>query len=390
MPGDWISVAIPPTWMRTDTGASPLWSGAEQGLGGEIHIAFMAVDLATTSEPDKFPSVVMVAVHSLPGDLTVEGYATVFAKSMEQDKSFQGPLKRRHMTIGRRESEELRFAMSYSGSPSGKPPNVIWDVADAIRVNVTLNLLVEGRTGYIVMQMSAADAGPDAAAQLDKVSQSFRIGLPTSMLPSDNFKDPAKGLFQDKQNGANRVQLSSGGTHQYLWDYGYANSALVAHVVGPYPKSGYDGSYGYSPDCREKVPGPFAVEVRAKATKSSMQAAYGLGVSDATNDGGAFRALVYPGSNSFAIYHLDKAWTIIAQGRDSAIQSGPTENAIRVELRAGSLSLKVNGREIAKVRHPEVRTTSTSLRLEFRMYGQPDDGDVEIRFSDFKVLALEP
>ena len=55
------------------------------------------------------------------------------------------------------------------------------------------------------------------------------------ILSMDDFSDPARGLFQNRQRGIARVTLANGAPHPYQWDYAYASGALVAHIKGMFP-----------------------------------------------------------------------------------------------------------------------------------------------------------
>ena len=383
-----MNISLPSSWLlQWDVGGTPVNPAVLDLIGGEAHIAFVAMDPSSWSS-GKVPPMVAAYVHELPGTITLEGYVSALAKSLEQTVRGE-PIKRRRVQLGGRAAEELRYATEFGEGESGSPGNIAWNLATTYRANATLSVILDGEIAYWLMGFLPTDAGADMVARMDKVAQSFRIGIPSAMLPVDEFSSATNGYFRDGQKGVGTVKLSGGGSHQYQWGYGYSSGTLLAQVQGPYPKSGYRGAYGYSADCRERIPGAFAVEFKVRAAKSVKQALYGLRLEEYSVDSGSFYVLLEPGAGTFDVEYLYDDWEELDYGKDSAIQRDFAENAVRVELRPGSLAVKVNGKAVSTVRHADIVARSTKLSLAFWLTGPPDDSLLEVRFSSFRVLPLE-
>ena len=165
---------------------------------------------------------------------------------------------------------------------------------------------------------------------------------PEKLLRSDDFSDPAKGLFQDNRQGIDRVIFSDGTSAQYRWEHGYAEKALVARIKGPYPKNPDQGVLDWGAGAAGKVLDDFAVEVRAKAVKSPSQVRYGLEYwfpdparIPGSQAGGyrlftdSYRFFVDPGIGRYGI-QWEKENRSFASGRTRALKSDGGENLLRV------------------------------------------------------------
>lgn len=60
-----------------------------------------------------------------------------------------------------------------------------------------------------------------------------------------------------------------------------------------------------------------------------------------------------------------------------------------MEVRGNTMRVFINGVEAERAQHEGLARRGGVLRLGVSMYGPPDDGDVEVRFTDFKVYALD-
>jgi hypothetical protein len=75
-------------------------------------------------------------------------------------------------------------------------------------------------------------------------------------------------------------------------------------------------------------------------------------------------------------------------GRSPAIHRGYDENRLRLEVRGDTMRMFVNGEELGQARDDEVALRGGRVELIWDMSGPPEDGDVEVRFTNFKVSSL--
>ena len=225
---------------------------------------------------------------------------------------------------------------------------------------------------------------------------------PGKLLRSDDFSDPARGLFQDNRQGIDRLTFSDGTSAQYRWEYGYAEKALVALIKGPYPKNPDQDVLDWGANAAGKILDDFAVEVRAKAVKSPSQVRYGLEYwfpdparMPGSQAGGyrlftdIYRFFVDPGVGRYGI-RWEKENRSLASGRTRALESDSGENLLRVEVRGDTMRVFINGDEIERVQHDGLARRGGEIRLHFGMVGPSAGDEVEIRFWDFNVYSLDP
>ncbi len=62
---------------------------------------------------------------------------------------------------------------------------------------------------------------------------------------------------------------------------------------------------------------------------------------------------------------------------------------LRLEVMGATARMLVNGQELAKRQHEGLDKRPGNIRLTARMGRPPEDGDVEVRFTDFKWYTLE-
>lgn len=248
---------------------------------------------------------------------------------------------------------------------------------------------------YSLLAMGPVAPGGEAASQPVAVPDGQQLAPtaePTTrpgqtLLRFDDFSDPAKGLFLDNQRGTNRITFRDGVSHQYEWEYSYAEGGLLARIRGPYPENPDRAHLGYSAAAADRVIEDFAVEVRASATKSPSAAQIALryvlpGTPQVLYEFGA-----RPGDSGYHIW-LNSPQRVLVSGRSSAINRGYEENHLRMEVRGDTMRVFANGRLIDEARHEGIATRSGRFHLIWAMWGAPEDGDVEVRFTDFRVYAL--
>ena len=211
------------------------------------------------------------------------------------------------------------------------------------------------------------------------------------LILSDDFSNADEGVFIEDE-GTDSAKLSSGSTLECQWQYAYSGGALVARVTGAYPKAerkAWCGSSANTDDTVDELPSRLAVEVRAKATKSSGAAYYGIRI-DSWDGKTSYEFVVSPADGTYGISHYAGTWSWIANAKSSAIKKGSAENLLRLEIRDSTLVALVNGQEVSRLRRTDLPLDVGSAALEFMLGGQPADKSVEVRFTDLKVYSPEP
>lgn len=216
----------------------------------------------------------------------------------------------------------------------------------------------------------------------------LRKGDAPKLLSADDFSDPAKGLFLDNRSGTGSyTSPPTKVTIEYLWEYLYGNKELIARLGTSYPQ-GWGSWFFWSADASGKVfEADFAAEVRARATKSAGQSFYGIRYLLAGDD--YYTAMVVPGTGTYLINWAGGAGNLAA-ALSPALGRGGDENRLRIEVHGDTLRLFINGREVDRVQHEGLARRPGTLGVLWGMTDPPADGEVELRFDDFKVFALAP
>lgn len=257
---------------------------------------------------------------------------------------------------------------------------------------VAVLLVAGGLIGVIVQsgqENRASVLGADSAGttQGDNGPQ---VGSTVRLLHSDDFADPAKGLFLDKQRGITRGMLGGDTPFEFVWEYGYANKSLEVRLnsPSPAPNPGTQGRRFYhgAAETDKILSGDFAVEVRARATKSVEQATYSIDYVLSGED--RYQFVVAPSVQRHGISLGPQHRNFMSNDRNSTISRGGEENQLRMEVRGDTMAIFVNGQELDKGRHDGLRRRGGTVELVAGMSGPPEDGEVAVRFTDFKVYAL--
>lgn len=206
------------------------------------------------------------------------------------------------------------------------------------------------------------------------------------LLRSDDFSDPARGLFLDNRRGINRGSTPSGVSYAIPWEYGYADGALVVRVRGPYPPNPDRSLIGVNAAAADAVQGDFAAEVLVQAKKSPGAARYGFEL-PVTQSTVYYSFLIRPGDGSYFVTYQQRA---LRDSRSTAINRGKEENLLRVEVRGSSARVVVNGQQVAEFQHDGLSSLEGSVRLRAHIGAEPEEAEVEVRFKDFKIYSLEP
>ncbi len=255
-------------------------------------------------------------------------------------------------------------------------------------------LIAGGVVGFMVQSGQgnrAGSVGADSArtAQGDNGPQ---LGSQGKLLHSDDFSDPAKGLFLDKQRGTTRGMLSDNTPFEFLWEYGYADKSLQVRLKSPSlaPNPAVQGRRFYqgAGGADKILSGDFAVEVRARVTKSVAQANYSIDYVLSGED--RYQFVVAPSAQRHGISLGPQQRNFMSTDRNSAINRGGEENQLRMEVRGDTIIIFVNGQQLDKGQHEGLKRRGGTIELVAGMAGPPDDGEVEVRFTDFKAYALAP
>src|SRR5579864_3492726 len=209
-----------------------------------------------------------------------------------------------------------------------------------------------------------------------------QLNKPT-VIASDDFADTSKALFLDNQQGTARVAQN-----QVPWTYRYQDGALVADLLGVSSPNIGEVPIGPKTQARGEFAQNIGVEVSAVATRSPDQAFYGV---DYDVPGGTtYRFGIAPGASQYTLNAISTGPPrVLARGRTNAILSPPAANQIRMDVRGNSISLLINGNQINVVRDEGVNARPGAVGIHFALTAPPADGQVEVRFTGFKVYALQ-
>lgn len=211
---------------------------------------------------------------------------------------------------------------------------------------------------------------------------------PGRLIFSDDFADPTKGQFRDKLVNTVRATLPNGAAVQYPWEAGYIDGGYVTRIKGPYPDNPQRVPFLVNIDSANRVQGDFAVEVTARTLKSSAEVRYGLICDLGPDNFLVFAMNANDGTYVAATGNRGDIRRSLTSGRASSVRPANQDNVMRLEVRGEALRLFVNGQELAPARLPSRSREASLLGLQFGMLGPLADGDLEVRFDDYKVFAL--
>jgi hypothetical protein len=205
------------------------------------------------------------------------------------------------------------------------------------------------------------------------------------LLRSDDFSDPARGLFADNQRLTGRAVGAGGQEFQY--DYGYRNGSLVGKILGPYPDGVENVVLTAFAPATGLVPGDFAVEVTARAASSPNAAGYGIQIIAARE--ALYTLEVRPSDGFYRLFpQIAQPRRAPLSGRSPAIARGPQDNQLRLEARGDTVIVYANGQELGQVQDERLAGRPVGVRLAWTMYRPPAAGDLEVRFRDFKIFSI--
>jgi hypothetical protein len=219
------------------------------------------------------------------------------------------------------------------------------------------------------------------------VSQTQAIVPTDQPVFTDSMGDPTAGLFPPAQYGSDSLGFSNGTSADFTWDYKYEYSALVGHVVGPYPNNPDASWLEASTSLDRPLPHDFAVQVHARSSRSIEASAFGLAYGPAPDQRYEFD--LTPVDQSFRLV-LGDSQPPAASGRSNWIQAGTVINVLRLEVQGETLRVLANGHELARAAPPGLAARNGgAISLRWAMTGPPSEGNsVESRFAQFAVYAL--
>jgi hypothetical protein len=189
------------------------------------------------------------------------------------------------------------------------------------------------------------------------------------------------------QSGTSVAGFSDGTSATYLWDSAYMYSAIVAHVLGPYPANPDHAWLGAGVSLERALPQNFAIQVRARVTRSQESSAFGLAVEPAP--GQMYEFDVLPSDRSYRL-DLPQGQPPIVEGQSSWILPPSEPNLVRFEVRGDGLRVLANGHELARAaRSSPSDHQAAKMSLRWALTGPPSQGNsLEVRFAQFAVYGL--
>ncbi|HZO31200.1 MAG TPA: protein kinase [Chloroflexota bacterium] len=232
-------------------------------------------------------------------------------------------------------------------------------------------------------QVAASPAAKPAQAAASPVTNSV-----ARLLRSDDFSDPARGLFRNNLEGIGRITGDGSAPLDFQGNYSYQGGALVGRLVGDHPGD-ERAVFGRMLLARDQVVEDFAVEVRARITSSPNVTRFGLQFLAA--QGEYFTFTIHPGTTGFNISRtLGPQAQALTTGRTTAMRPPGEDNLIRVEVRGDTARLYVNGQEAGLTRHESLARRGGQVGLNMAATGQLANRTAEVQFREFKVFALSP
>lgn len=193
--------------------------------------------------------------------------------------------------------------------------------------------------------------------------------------------------FHASRLAAARPPSATAARAAYQWDVGYAYSALVAHVLGPYPANPDNAWLAGKIDLDRQLPRDFAVQVRARATRSLEVSAYGLALEFGPDQ--QYQFDIAPNDQRYRLTQVD-GQAPLATDRSGWILTDSHVNVLGMEVRGDTLRLLANGHELATLHPPMLAARQGgTISLRWAMTDQPSDrNQVEVRFADLHGYTL--
>lgn len=163
---------------------------------------------------------------------------------------------------------------------------------------------------------------------------------------------------------------------------------MIGRLWGPYSEhEGRFFPYEGTP-AADRLLVDFAVEVVAQATKTVERARYGIEYVVEGDD--RYRFEIAPAPQQYGIMLGPQRRNFMASDRSSAVNRAGEENHLRMEVQGDTIRVYVNGQLVDQAQHEGLARRGGTIELVVGMYGPPGDNEVEVRFADFRLYALDP
>ncbi len=255
-----------------------------------------------------------------------------------------------------------------------RPLIVVASVVGALAIGLGLAVVVLPRFG---VNATAATPTPSPSA----------TSVAGNLLLADSLAAPAAAAFVRDQSGTSVAEFSDGTSATYLWDSAYMYSAIVAHVLGPYPPNPDHAWLGAGVSLEHALPQDFAIQVRGRVTRSPESSAFGVAVEP--TPGQVYQFDVLPADRSYRL-ELPHGQSPMVAGQSSWILPPSQPNLLRFEFRGDGLRVLANGHELARAALPSPSDyPSARISLRWALTGPPSQGNsLEVRFAQFALYAL--
>jgi class 3 adenylate cyclase len=242
-----------------------------------------------------------------------------------------------------------------------------------------------GASGAAPAGASPQASKPSSVAQPSPKPATSETGRP---LRSDDFSDPARGLFTNNVQGIGRITGDGSAPLDFQGNYAYQNGAMVAKLIGDHP-GGDRAVFSRMLLANDRLTEDFAVEVRARITSSPNATRFGLQY--ALSQADFFTFTIFPGTTGYNISRTaNQQAQLLAAGRSSAMRPPREDNLLRIQVRGNTVRLFINGQEVGLATHESLGKRDGQVALNIAANGPLDNRTAEVEFRDFKVFALSP
>jgi len=134
----------------------------------------------------------------------------------------------------------------------------------------------------------------------------------------------------------------------------------------------------------------FAIEARARVTKSVPQGRFGLQY--APTQGETFSFVVNPSNTFYTISRTlpqQPTQTLITR-RTAALKPVTEDNLLRLEVRGDTARFYVNSQQIEQVQHEGLKQRGGLAGMLFLARDPMENREAEGQFGDFKLFSLAP
>jgi hypothetical protein len=130
----------------------------------------------------------------------------------------------------------------------------------------------------------------------------------------------------------------------------------------------------------------FAAEVRAQATRALYQARYCLRYQIASGD--FYEFMVRPGTQTYQFW--SSRIRLVESKPSSVIKPLGAASLLRIEVVGDTLRGFVNGEQVGQKQIEGLDRRGGLVGLAVQLADPPGGGDVEVRFTDFRVYTWTP